>query len=217
MNNEKLIIKNNINESIDDIMNSLKKISELEFKNPQIIELDKYFFHNRNFLMNFQKSIGGKEHHVYSGGLAKHTLDVMEITRDLCYRYDCSHKEIAILSAKLHDIGKIYEYNQDFSTTLRGEMEGHIVIGMNMIEEALNSKAEFYDEDLKCRIRGCIVQHHGEVKYGSPKSPNSQEAYIVHHADYLDCIMNKIKTIKADTQIGNWTEFNEKMRCKLYI
>lgn len=202
---------------VNDIMDRLQKISLQEFKNSQVIELDNYFFKNKDFLKKFKKSIGGREHHVYLGGLAEHTLNVVEITKDLCYRYNCIHKEIAILAAKLHDIGKIYEYDENFETTLRGEMEGHIVIGMSMIENAFCSIDNLYNDDFKCRLRGCVVQHHGEVKYGSPKPPNTQEAYIVHHADYLDCMMYKISDIKSDFSIGSWTNFDEKIKRKLYI
>ena len=62
----------------------------------------------------------------------------MYLTIMLCERYNCRNKEIAILAAKLHDIGKIYElcYDGPFKYTLRGEMEGHIVIGTEMLDKA---------------------------------------------------------------------------------
>ena len=67
----------------------------------------------------------------------------------LCERYECRRTEIALLAAKLHDIGKIYElyYDGPFKYTLRGEMEGHIVIGVELIDKAIRENPTFYSED----------------------------------------------------------------------
>ena len=88
-------------------------------------------------------------HHNYIGGLAEHTLNVMHLTAMLCERYECRRTEIAVLAAKLHDIGKIYElyYDGSFKYTLRGEMEGHIVIGVELINEAIRENPTLYSED----------------------------------------------------------------------
>ena len=93
-------------------------------------------------------------HHNYIGGLAEHTLNVMYLTAMLCERYNCRRPEIAILGAKLHDIGKIYElfYDGPFKYTVRGEMEGHILIGVQMIHEAIMENPEIYSEEFVNRI-----------------------------------------------------------------
>lgn len=137
----------------------------------------------------------------------------------MAYRYDCRYKEIAILAAKLHDIGKIVEYFVDgpFSVTMRGDMEGHIVIGLGMIEEAFKVGGNIYTEDFKHRLKGCIVQHHGKPEFGSPKAPNTEEAYIVHYADYVDATMNKIALVKENTAPDTWSEYDRRIGTRLYI
>ncbi|MCY6483125.1 HD domain-containing protein [Clostridium aestuarii] len=203
-----------------EIMNELNQISEEEFKSKDVITLDKYFFKDEVFLEKFKKGIGGlKQHHNYRGGLAEHTLNVMYMAKVMAYRYDCRYKEIAILAAKLHDIGKIEEYFTDgpFAVTMRGEMEGHIVIGTNMLEEAFRAGGNIYSEDFKYRIKGCMVQHHGKVEYGSPKAASSEEAFIVNFADNIDAVLNKISQVKQITEPNTWSEYDRRIGTRLYM
>ncbi|NOH15407.1 HD domain-containing protein [Clostridium cochlearium] len=205
---------------IEDILKEIEDISKEEFKSEEIIILDRYFFRNNNFLYKFKRGTGGaRQHHNYIGGLAEHTLNVMYMAKILAYRYNCRNKEIAILGAKLHDIGKTEEYFVEgpFSYTLRGEMEGHIVIGVTMLEEAFREKPELYSEEFKNRMKGCIVQHHGKMEYGSPKTPNTEEAYIVHYADYVDATMNKVAQIKEGLDPNTWSDYDRRIAGKLYI
>jgi 3'-5' exoribonuclease len=209
-----------ISKPLEDIMAELEQISQEEFKSEECKNLNDYFFNNSDFVEKFKRGIGGlNQHHNYLGGLAEHTLNVTYMTKAMAYRYDCRHKDIAILAAKLHDMGKIEEYKVDgpFSVSLRGEMEGHIVIGITMLEEAFRAGGDIYSEDFKQRIKGCIVQHHGKVEYGSPKAPNSEEAYIVHYADFIDATMNKIGQIKDLTEPGTWSEYDRRIGTRLYI
>lgn len=209
-----------VNKDINQMFKELEDISKIEFKSKEVIELDKFFFSQQIFVEKFKKAIAGvAEHHAYIGGLLEHTLNVVYLTRILCYRYNCFHKEIAILAAKLHDIGKIYEYNykNNFYTTLRGAMEGHIVIGITMLEEAFKANPNLYSEDFKTRIKGCIVQHHGKVQYGSPKSPNTEEAFIIHYADYIDATMNKIEDVKKDISLGQWSKYDKRLETNIFF
>lgn len=209
-----------INRPIDQLMEELERISLEEFKTKETESLNHYFFSNPDFVERFKNGIGGlSQHHNYRGGLLEHTLNVVYLAKTLVYRYDCRFKEIAILAAKLHDIGKIEEYYTDgpFKVTMRGEMEGHIVIGMAMIEEAFKAVGDIYSQDFKHRLRGCIVQHHGKVEYGSPKAPNTEEAYIVHFADYVDATMNKIGQIKDLLEPDTWSDYDRRIGTRLYF
>lgn len=205
---------------IEDIMRELDDLSKEEFKSIECITMNDYFFKNQAFLNKFKKAIGGvSQHHNYIGGLAEHTLNVMYLSKVLAHRYNCRNKEIAILAAKLHDIGKIEEmyYDGPFSYTLRGDMEGHIVIGITMLEEAFKVNPDLYTEDFKLRLKGCVIQHHGKPEFGSPKAPNSEEAYIVHYADYIDATMNKIEIIKKDVPPNNWSAYDRRIEGRIYV
>lgn len=207
-----------VKKDIKSILNELESLTTEKFKTREAIELNNYFFKDNEFLNEFSNGIGGLGHHVYMGGLAEHTLNVVYWTSKLINKYQCRHKEIALLSAKLHDIGKIYEYNYrgKFKATLRGEMEGHIVIGITMIDEALKKNPNLYSEEFINRIKGCIVQHHGDVQYGSPKSPNTEEAFIVHYADYIDATMSKISKIEYETQTNTWSIYSDDIKRRIF-
>ena len=143
----------------------------------------------------------------------------MYLTIMLCERYNCRNREIAILAAKLHDIGKIYElyYDGPFKYTLRGEMEGHIVIGTEMLDKAFNDNPGFYSDDFIIRMKGCIVQHHGKLEYGSPREMRMEESFILNSADSIDATMNKIEQIKEKTEAGNWSEYDRRIETRLYL
>lgn len=205
---------------IEEIMEEINKISQEEFKSEECKALNEYFFNNEEILKKFKTGIGGlRQHHNYLGGLAEHTLNSMYLAKTLSYRYNCRYKEIAILGAKLHDIGKIEEYftNGPFSVTMSGEMEGHIVIANSMLEEAFRKGGDIYSDDFKRRIKSCILQHHGKLEYGSPKIPKTEEAYIVHLADYVDAMLNKIEQVRNITEPNTWSEFDRRIGTKLYM
>ncbi|KXZ39759.1 3'-5' exoribonuclease [Alkalithermobacter thermoalcaliphilus JW-YL-7 = DSM 7308] len=209
-----------VNKSIDKIMDEIDLISKQEFKSEEAKCLDNYFFGNESFVEKFKSGIAGlRQHHNYIGGLAEHTLNVMYLAKTLSYRYDIRYKEIAILASKLHDIGKIIEYNTQgpFTTTLEGDLKGHIVIGSMMIEEAFKSNPSLYSDEFKNRILACIIQHHGKVEYGSPKAANTEESFIVHYADYVDANLNKIEQIRNITEKNTWSEYDRRIGTRLYM
>lgn len=209
-----------VNKPIEDI------IKEIDFHtNKYIISreakaLNDYFFKNEEFLDRFKRGIGGVSmHHNYIGGLAEHTLNVMELSIMLCEKYGCRRTETTVLGAKLHDIGKIYElyYDGPFKYTLRGQMEGHILIGVEMIDQAVRENTGFYSEDFVARIKGCIAQHHGKLEFGSPREMNMEESFIINYADSIDATMNKISQIRDKTEPGSWSEYDKRIETRLYL
>ena len=209
-----------VKRDIEDIMEEIELYTDEYIISREGKALNDYFFKDEDFLEKFKRGIGGVSmHHNYIGGLAEHTLGVMYLTIMLCERYDCRNKEIAILAAKLHDIGKIYElyYDGPFKYTLRGEMEGHIVIGTEMLDKAFNDNPGFYSEDFITRMKGCIVQHHGKLEYGSPREMRMEESFILNSADSIDATMNKISQIKEKTEPGSWSEYDRRIETKLYL
>ena len=209
-----------IDRPILDILTEINKLSEECFKDKRCIELNNFFFNNNEFMEKFKYAIGGiNQHHNYRGGLAEHTLNVMYLTKTMGERYGSRNLEIAVLGAKLHDIGKINEYYFDrpFQTTLEGDMEGHLVMGVNMLEEAFSANPNIYDYTFRNRIKGIVVQHHGKLEYGSPKIPNSEEAYLVHFADYIDATMNKICSIKKNVPDNTYAPYDKRLETKLFV
>ncbi|MEG0051378.1 MAG: HD domain-containing protein [Terrisporobacter sp.] len=209
-----------VERDIEEIMAEIEEISKAYITSPQAVKLNDYFFKDNEFLEKFKRGIGGiSMHHNYIGGLAEHTLNVMYLTMVLCDRYDCRRKELAVLSAKLHDIGKIYEldYNGPFKYTIEGELEGHIVIGVQMIDRGIRDLGVPFSDDFVRRIKGCITQHHGKLEYGSPKKTNMEESFILNFADSIDATMNKITQLKESTDADNWSIYDKRIETKLYL
>lgn len=205
---------------IDNIMSKLESLSDEYIKSPQARALNDYFFKDEEFIKKFRNGIGGiSMHHNYIGGLAEHTLHVMHLTQILCELYNCRRPEIAVLSAKLHDIGKIYELdsNGPFKYTLEGELEGHIVIGVQMLDRAFRECGFAFSEDFIRRIKGCVTQHHGKIEYGSPKAANMEESYILNFADSVDATLNRINIMKNDCPYDTWSDYERKLDTKLYL
>lgn len=70
-------------------------------------------------------------------------------------------------------------------------MIGHIVIGVEMIDDAIRSIPDF-PEKIGNELKHCIVAHHGELEYGSPKKPALAEAMALNLADSADA---KLQTL----------------------
>lgn len=209
-----------VKRSIEEILKDIEDLSDEYIESEEAKILNDYFFKDEKFLDKFKKGIGGVSmHHNYIGGLAEHTLGVMYLTKTLCDRYNCTNKEIAILGAKLHDIGKIYEldYNGPFKYTLQGELEGHIAIGVQLVDKAINEIGYDFSEDFIRRIKGCIIQHHGKLEYGSPRSCNMEESFIINFADGIDATMNKINQIKESSQSDGWSDYDRRLETRLYL
>jgi 3'-5' exoribonuclease len=205
---------------IEEIMEEIEQCTSKYIISKEAKSLNDYFFKDELFLDKFKRGIGGVSmHHNYIGGLAEHTLNVMHLTAMLCEKYECRRTEIAILAAKLHDIGKVYElyYDGPFKYTLRGEMEGHIVIGVELVDKAIRENPDLYSEDFISRIKGCIVQHHGKLEFGSPREMKMEESFIINYADSIDATMNKISQIKDRTEPGNWSEYDRRIESKLFL
>ncbi len=150
--------------------------------------LTRIFIEDQDFAERFKKHSAAKSmHHGYVGGLLEHTLNV---TR-MCYFYSALYPEVnrslLLAAAMCHDIGKIRELSpfpaNDY--TDEGQLLGHIVIGCEMIGEHIRA-IEGFPQKTAVELRHCILAHHGQLEYGSPKKPALMEALLLHAADDTD-------------------------------
>ena len=153
-------------------------------------------------------------HHGYMGGLVEHTLSVTQICDFLAPRYKYVDRDILIASAMLHDIGKIYELS-DFPEndyTDEGQLLGHIVIGIDIISEAVK-KVEGFPKKVESLLKHCLISHHGELEYGSPQLPKTIEAFILHCADNMDAKVKVIEElIDSDSTSGSWVGYQKMLQ-----
>lgn len=157
-----------------------------------------------------QHSAAKNMHHAYMGGLVEHILSVVQICDFMSTRYKFVNRDILISCAMLHDIGKIFELS-DFPEndyTDDGELLGHIIIGSELISEEAD-KIPNFPPKLKSLMKHCILAHHGEYEYGSPKLPKTIEAFILHCCDNMDAKVKMFEEfLEKDKTPGDWVGYN---------
>lgn len=185
----------------------IKEIDTIE--NPYLSALCKSFFvEDKNIVKNFCGHSAAKSiHHAFKGGLLQHTLWTTRLCSYLSKIYPLNH-DLLITAAMLHDIGKLKELSSfpENDYTDEGELLGHIVIGIEMIDEKIK-QIQGFPSVLALELKHCILSHHGEYEYGSPKKPAMLEALVLHLADSMDSkIENLIETlnIESDTDWYEW-------------
>src|SRR5579864_2469708 len=150
-------------------------------------------------------------HHAYIGGLLDHVVSLFRSCDLICRNYPQINRDLLLTGAFLHDIGKIHEltYNRSFSYSTKGQLLGHIIIELEMLQAKLSSLPDFPDE-LKVMIEHMIISHHGEYEFGSPKLPMFPEALVLHYLDDLDSKMEAMRAqFERDATLdGPWTTYN---------
>lgn len=169
-----------------------------------------YFVKDEDFIKLFKGHSAAKTvHHGFAGGLLEHTLSVVRFCEYLAGAYEILNRDLLFASAICHDIGKVRELSSfpDNDYTDEGQLIGHIVIGVEMIGEAIRSLPGF-PQKLANEWKHCVVAHHGELEYGSPKKPALAEAVALNIADNADAKMQTLKEIFKDKTGTEWLGYN---------
>jgi 3'-5' exoribonuclease len=126
-------------------------------------------------------------HHAYVGGLAEHTLSVMELCDRAAVHYSELDRDLLVTGAFCHDIGKVRELETrpGFPYTDEGQLLGHIALGFAMVRDRI-ARIEGFPEDRSVDLGHLILSHQGELEWGSPVQPRTLEALVLHHLDNLD-------------------------------
>ncbi|MCM2263684.1 MAG: HD domain-containing protein [Desulfuromonadales bacterium] len=170
------------------------------------------FLDDKEFLAAYCRAPAAKAmHHVYLGGLLEHSLAVASLADDISNRYPGLNRDLLVTGALLHDVGKVNElrYARSFDYTDVGKLIGHIVIGVEMVEEKLRQLPGFPTE-LAILLKHLLLSHHGQYEYGSPKRPKTLEAVILNFIDDLDSKINGVRTHldKEPDSESAWTQYH---------
>ena len=172
--------------------------------------LKKLFVEDEAFVKAFEGHSAAKTvHHGFSGGLLEHTLSVTRMCDYFATSYSILNRDLLLSSAILHDIGKVKELSDfpDNDYTDEGQLIGHIVIGVEMIDDAIRSIPDF-PEKIGNELKHCIVAHHGELEYGSPKKPALAEAMALNLADSADAKLQTLTELFKNKKGTDWLGFN---------
>ena len=161
-------------------------------KNPYLNKLaSSYFIEDKVFAKDFQFHSAAKSvHHGFVGGLLEHTLSVVKLCDYFAGHYPGINRDLLLTAAMFHDIGKTKELSvfPENDYTDDGQLLGHIVMGTEMIGERIRTIPGF-PAKLATELKHCILAHHGELEYGSPKKPALIEALALNFADNAETMI----------------------------
>ena len=182
------------------------------FQNPHLKCLVQAFMSDPEIAAAYRNAPAAKTlHHAYIGGLLDHVVSLFRSCDLVCRNYPQVNRDLLLTGVFLHDIGKIHElaYNRSFSYTTRGQLLGHMIIELEMLQAKLALVPDFPPE-LKTLLEHLIISHHGEYEFGSPKLPMFPEALLLHYMDDLDSKMEAMRAQferEADLE-SPWTSYN---------
>ncbi len=151
---------------------------------------------------------GKSIHHAYQSGLLEHILSCTQLANTLSLHYKVNRSYV-VAGCVLHDLCKIYELTEGpvVDYTEEGKLIGHLVKGLEIVDHYAG-KIKTFPYSVKTHIKHILLSHHGEYEYGSPKIPNTSEAYLVHLIDLMDSKMSSFEQVKkTDPSINNWSGF----------
>lgn len=179
----------------DEMFRELGAIIE-GMSNPHLRGLLQAIFRDGEIAHKFQRAPAAKTiHHAWLAGLIEHVLSLCSLCKAVAPLYPAIDLDLMLTGAILHDIGKTEEltYGRSFGYSDIGQLIGHINIGMRIVADKIREVPDF-PAPLRILVEHMILSHHGELEYGSPKTPMFAEAMLLHHLDNLD---SKMETMRA--------------------
>ena len=174
--------------------------------------LESFFVHDKDFEKSFKFHSAAKTvHHGFVGGLLEHTLSVAKHCEYFASVYPILNRDLVVSAAFFHDIGKLKELSTfpENDYTDEGQLLGHIMIGIEMVGDRIRAIPQF-PVRLANELKHCILAHHGELEFGSPKKPALAEALALSFADNMDAKMQTIREIFTNVPENNleWQGYN---------
>src|SRR5580658_8888343 len=183
--------------------------------NPHLHKLVAALLDDEEIARRYQIAPAAKQiHHAYLGGLIEHVLSLCHLSRMAASHYAMIDGDLLVTGAIVHDIGKIYElnYERGFSYSDEGQLLGHMLIAVRLIGDKLRDIPDFPPR-LRSLVEHMIISHHGQLEFGSPKTPVFPEAMLLHYLDDMDSKMECMRhLIETDRQMaGNFTSYSQSL------
>lgn len=181
-------------------------------KNPYLKTLlESFFIKDVAFAKAFCFHSAAKSvHHGFVGGLLEHSLSVAKMCDFLATAYPTINRDLLITAALFHDVGKTKELSifPENDYTDDGQLLGHIMIGVEMLHDRIRT-IDGFPIKLETELKHCILAHHGELEYGSPKKPALLEALVLSLADNTDAkIETMVEALKGGGENHGWLGYN---------
>lgn len=194
----------NVDEMYKELLALIDSVKEIHYH--RLLRI--FYAEDPDFITAFKKHSAAKSvHHGFMGGLLEHTLSVAKTCDFIAASYPIINRDLLITAAIFHDIGKVTELS-DFPVndyTDDGNLLGHIYMGTEIVGKKMDEMGDF-PHVLASQLKHCILAHHGELEFGSPKKPALVEALALSMADNLDAKMESMKELFASPEAsdGQW-------------
>ncbi len=206
----------NIDEMYKELLGIIDTISESHLK----ALLQGFFVDDKDFVAKFKNHSAAKSiHHGFIGGLLEHSLSVAKLCDYIAGVYPVIKRDLLVTAAICHDIGKIDELSvfPENDYTDQGQLVGHIVMGAMMLKEKIRD-IDGFPNVLADELIHCILAHHGELEFGSPKKPSIIEAMALAHADNMDAKLQTFTELINDNQDkSGWLGYNKMFEANVRI
>lgn len=180
--------------------------------------LEGIFVQDKAFADKFRKHSAAKSiHHGFIGGLLQHTLAVTKLCDFYAAQYPVLNRDLLLTAAICHDLGKVEELSEfpENDYTDEGQLVGHIVMCTIMLDRKMK-EIQGFPVKLGNELKHCVLAHHGELEFGSPKKPALIEALALSFADNTDAKMQIfIEELKNKGEGGSWMGFNRNFESNL--
>jgi 3'-5' exoribonuclease len=194
----------------DKMFERLKALTDT-IESPSLRSLMDACWSDADLVQRFKRAPAAKKmHHAYLGGLIQHTLSMALLADKVAGHYSGVDRDLLIVGAVLHDMGKIRELTYDVAIdyTDEGRLLSHIAIGLEIVQAKIQSLAEF-PSDQAALVKHMIVSHHGAREFGSPEPPKTIEAVLLNYIDEIDSRVNGIREfMAADDPDASWTAYH---------
>ena len=199
--------KRNTAEMYRELLGYIDSLKDAQFK----LLAESYFKEDPKFKEMFLSHSAAKTmHHNFVGGLLEHTVSVTKLCTYLADNYPILDRDLLLTAAMFHDMGKLSEISAfpENDYTDAGQLLGHIYIGADWLSKRMDKLGGFTVKR-KNELLHCILSHHGELEYGSPKKPELAEALALSMADNLDAKLAGVTALFDGTEETGWLGYQK--------
>ena len=182
-------------------------------QNPSLRRLlDELFGERSDTWQRFRDAPAAKFYHqAYGHGLLEHTLSVGQAVSAISACFAGIDRDLAVTGALIHDIGKIEAYAQDptaIDLTDVGKLHGEIPLGYYLVRSAIE-RIDGFPQRLARALLHILLSHHGTYENGSPVTPCTREATVVHAIDNLGGKLGSFDRLEKGLPDGaTWTQYD---------
>jgi len=188
-------------------------------KDDALTALVKSFYDDPVFLEELcQAPVTRRMNHAYLGGLLEHVHEMLALGDTMKRLYPVIDGDLLTAGILLCNIGKLREYSATsmIDDTDEGELLGHIVLGLEMLNRAIAALPDFPAETA-LRIKHLMAAQSGRLEFGSPARPQMLEAIVLHQVEMLSAKTNHYASILARKDPRqSWTERDAVLGLPLY-